>query len=96
MRGSAWTSVAKDTLILAVVLFLGIYLPIHYYGGLSDMFHTINAAKPGFLTFPRQRGPSVAWFQSTVLLTTRAGVFHVAAYVRLGIYSKKDERIFRH
>src|ERR1700760_3311402 len=33
VHGSAWTAVVKDTLILAVMLFLGIYLPIHYYGG---------------------------------------------------------------
>ena len=58
----------KDALILAVVVFLGIYLPIHYYGGVGEMFHAIDAAKPGFLTF-KPTGQSVLWFQSTVLLT---------------------------
>ena len=54
--------------ILAVVLFLGIYLPIHYYGGYGAMFTAIQAAKPGFLALPPQ-GESLAWFDSTVLLT---------------------------
>ena len=48
VRGSAWTAVVKDVMILAIVVFLGLYLPIHYYGGLTDMFQAIDAAKPGF------------------------------------------------
>ena len=64
VRGSAWNAVVKDALILAVVLFLGIYLPIHYYGGFGQMFRAIDAAKPGFLALPAQ-GESVTWFQST-------------------------------
>ena len=49
MHGAAWNAVVKDVLILAVVVFLGIYLPLHYYGGYGEMFHAIDAAKPGFL-----------------------------------------------
>ena len=92
VRGSAWNSVVKDTLILAVVLFLGIYLPIHYYGGLGDMFHTIEAAKPGFLTFPA-KGSSVTWFQSTVLLTALG--FFMWPHTFGSVYTAKNERIFR-
>src|SRR5271168_2428229 len=68
IHGSAWTAVVKDILILAVVLFLGIYLPLHYYGGFGAMFSAIQAAKPDFLALPA-KGESVAWFNSTVLLT---------------------------
>ena len=92
VRGSAWNSVVKDTLILAIVLFLGIYLPIHYYGSLSDMFHTIDTAKPGFLTFPA-KGSSVAWFQSTVLLTALG--FFMWPHTFGSVFTAKDERIFR-
>ena len=92
VRGSAWNSVVKDTLILAIVLFLGIYLPIHYYGGLSDMFRTIDAAKSGFLTFPA-KGSSVAWFQSTVLLTALG--FFMWPHTFGSVFTAKDERIFR-
>lgn len=50
IHGSAWTAVIKDFLILGVVIFLGIYLPIHYYGGIQPMWEAIEAVKPGFLT----------------------------------------------
>ncbi|MBV1707675.1 MAG: sodium:solute symporter family protein [Hyphomicrobiales bacterium] len=69
VRGSAWTSVVKDIMILAIVVFLGLYLPYHLYGGIGAMFTRINAAKPGFLVFPAS-GQSIWWFATTVLLTS--------------------------
>lgn len=92
VRGSAWNSVVKDTLILAIVLFLGIYLPIHYYGGLGAMFHAIDAAKPGFLTFPA-KGSSVSWFQSTVLLTALG--FFMWPHTFGSVFTARNEQIFR-
>ncbi|MBN8909764.1 MAG: sodium:solute symporter family protein, partial [Rhodospirillales bacterium] len=49
VHGSAWTAALKDGAILAVVVCLGIYLPLHYYGGFGAMFAAIELAKPGFL-----------------------------------------------
>jgi len=92
VRGSAWNSVVKDVLILAIVLFLGIYLPIHHYGGLSDMFRAIDTARPGFLTFPA-KGSSVSWFQSTVALTALG--FFMWPHTFGSIFTARDERIFR-
>jgi solute:Na+ symporter, SSS family len=92
VRGSAWNSVVKDVLILAVVVTLGIYLPIHYYGGVGPMFQAIDSAKPGFLTFPA-RGASVSWFQSTVLLT--ACGFFLWPHTFGSIFTAKDGRVFR-
>jgi SSS family solute:Na+ symporter len=92
VRGSAWNSVVKDVMILSIVVFLGIYLPIHYYGGLGPMFREIDAAKPGFLTFP-EKGSSVAWFQSTVLLTALG--FFMWPHTFGSVYTARDERIFR-
>lgn len=34
IHGSAWTAVIKDIMILGVVIFLGLYIPIHYFGGI--------------------------------------------------------------
>ncbi|OYV28757.1 MAG: hypothetical protein B7Z81_15535 [Acidocella sp. 20-61-6] len=68
IRGSAWTSIVKDIAIVLIAIFLGLYLPYHYNGGLGGMFHAVDTAKPGFLAFPAT-GKSVAWFISTVLLT---------------------------
>lgn len=92
VRGSAWTAVVKDTLILAVVLFLGIYLPIHYYGGYGAMFSAIDTAKPGFLALPA-KGESIAWFDSTVLLTALG--FYMWPHSFGSLFTAKDERVFR-
>jgi SSS family solute:Na+ symporter len=84
--------VLKDILILVVVLFLGIYLPIHLYGGIGEMFEKIDAAKPGFLVFAAS-GQSVAWFVSTVLLTALG--FFMWPHSFSACYSAKEARVFR-
>ncbi len=58
IHGSAWISVVKDIMILGIVLYLGIYLPIHYYGGFTEMFKQIDAANP---VFSRCRKPDRAF-----------------------------------
>lgn len=92
VRGAAWNAVVKDGLILAVVVFLGIYLPLHYYGSYTAMFEAIEQAKPGFLAFP-ERGNSVVWFQSTVLLTMLGALMWPHLFG--AIFTAKDERSFR-
>jgi SSS family solute:Na+ symporter len=92
IHGSAWTSVLKDIMILAVVLFLGIYLPLHLYGGYGSMFAAIDAAKPGFLALPA-RGESVAWFDSTVLLTALG--FYMWPHTFGSLYTARTEGVFR-
>ena len=92
VRGSAWTAVAKDALILAVAIFLGLYLPIHLYGGFGAMFSAINEAKPGFLALPAH-GESVTWFDSTVLLTALG--FFMWPHSFGSVFTARSESIFR-
>jgi solute:Na+ symporter, SSS family len=92
VHGSAWTAVLKDIAILAVALFLGIYLPLHYYGGYGEMFAAIQAAKPGFLALP-PHGQSLAWFDSTVLLTALG--FFMWPHSFGAVYTARHERVFR-
>jgi len=92
VHGSAWNAVAKDILILAMVVFLGLYLPLHYYGGIGAMFHAIDAAKPGFLTFP-PNGQSLVWFQSTVLLAALG--FFMWPHSFGSVFTAREERTFR-
>ncbi|HET7578326.1 MAG TPA: sodium:solute symporter family protein [Bacillales bacterium] len=92
IHGSAWTAVAKDALILIVVLFLGIYLPIHYYGGFQPMFESIQSTKPGFLVLPDQ-GQSSYWFVTTILLTALG--FYMWPHSFGSIYSAQNEKVFR-
>jgi solute:Na+ symporter, SSS family len=92
VRGSAWTAVAKDVMILAVVVFLGIYFPVHYYGGLGPMFAAIEQVKPGFVVLP-PRGESVWWFASTVLLTALG--FYMFPHSFGSIYAARGTRAIR-
>ncbi len=68
MHGSASIAIVKDVVVLAVCVFLGLYLPWHYYGGLGEMFVRIEEARPGFMSL-REAGYGPAWFISTVMLS---------------------------
>jgi SSS family solute:Na+ symporter len=92
VRGSAWTAVAKDAMILIVVVFLGIYFPLHYYGDLGAMFAAIETAKPGFTVLPAH-GESVWWFSSTVLLTTLG--FYMWPHTFASIYTARNTSVIR-
>jgi SSS family solute:Na+ symporter len=92
VRGSALISGVKDFLVLVVVIVLGIYLPIHFYGGVGSMFHAIDVARPGFLVFPAN-GMSVIWYESTVLLTCLG--FFMWPHTFGSSFTANNERIFR-
>ncbi|MCX3062066.1 sodium:solute symporter family protein [Streptomyces beihaiensis] len=92
IHGSAWTALLKDIAILAVVLILGIYLPLHYFGGIGAMFHQVDAAQPHFLTL-HSSGMSPAWFASTVLLSALG--FYMWPHTFGASYSAQNERVFR-
>ena len=92
VHGSAWTAILKDTTILVVVVFLGVFMPVHWYGGFGRMFAAIEAAKPGFLALP-PKGQSLAWFQSTVVLTALG--FYMWPHSFGSLYTARSERVFR-
>jgi SSS family solute:Na+ symporter len=92
IHGSAWTSMLKDVAILAVVLILGVYLPMHYYGGIGEMFQAVDKAHPEFLTLPSS-GMSTSWFASTVLLS--AVGFYMWPHNFSASYTAQNERVFR-
>ncbi len=92
IRGSAWTAVIKDVMVLVVVVFLGLYLPITLYGGVGEMFREIQAQKPGFLALPDE-GYSVSWFVSTVLLTALG--FYMWPHYFTSAFSAENDKIFK-
>ncbi len=92
IHGSAWTSVVKDIMVLAVVLFLGLYLPFALYGGIGEMFQAVNTERPEFLALPAE-GQSVPWFISTVLLTALG--FYMWPHTFGSVFSAQNARIFR-
>jgi SSS family solute:Na+ symporter len=92
LRGSAWTAALKDVMILGVVVAIGVYLPMHYFGGYGPMFHAIERAKPGFLTLPAS-GQSPVWVISTVLLTAMG--FYMWPQYFASVYTARNEDVFR-
>jgi solute:Na+ symporter, SSS family len=92
VHGSAWTAVAKDAIVLVVVVFFGIDLSFHYYGGLGAMFAAVEQTRPGFAVLP-VRGESVWWFSSTVLLTTLG--FYMRPHAFGAIYTARSAKIIR-
>ena len=92
VRGSAWTAALKDVMIFGVVVSIGIYLPLHYYGSYGAMFRAIEHAKPGFLTLPPS-GQSPVWVISTVLLTALG--FYMWPQYFSSVYTARNEDVFR-
>lgn len=70
LRGSAWVSALKDVLVIGTVVFLAVYVPLHYFHGAGQFLDRMVAEKPEWLTFPGHSsgGRGAAWFVSTVLL----------------------------
>lgn len=70
LRGSAWVSVLKDGIVILSVVFLAIYVPLHYFNGIGGFVDSMVKTKPEWLTFPGH-GPGTygaGWFISTIVL----------------------------
>ncbi|HLJ82608.1 MAG TPA: hypothetical protein VKT51_00360 [Candidatus Eremiobacteraceae bacterium] len=75
LRGTAWASVLKDTLVLAAAIFAGIVLPLHAAGGWGGMLRAVTSSHPGWLTLSPGASPhGVAWFVTSVIVSA-AGFF---------------------
>ncbi|MDE2070198.1 MAG: sodium:solute symporter family protein [Gammaproteobacteria bacterium] len=91
IRASAWTAFMKDGLLLGIVVFLGVYLPLHAYGGIGPMFHRLAVTHPELLTLHVPQG--IVWFVSTVLVSALGFWMwpHAFAYIA----SACSESVFR-
>jgi SSS family solute:Na+ symporter len=70
LRGSAWVSVFKDSLVILTIAFLAVYLPLKLFGSYGELFGRLRAERPEWLTLPGHESPGlgVAWFISTCIL----------------------------
>ena len=75
-----------------VVVFIGLYLPIHYFGSIGEMFHQVQDAKPGFAALKGDQLTPV-WFSSTVLLTALG--FYMWPHTFGSALTARDEDVFR-
>jgi len=92
IHGSAWTAAIKDLLTLTVVIFIGLYLPIHYFGSIGEMFHRVQDTKPGFAALKGDQLTPV-WFSSTVLLTALG--FYMWPHTFGSVLSARSDKVFR-
>ena len=53
MRAVAWVSVIKDFLMILAALSIGIYVPVHCFGGVGPLFHALATTHPAHLVMPR-------------------------------------------
>lgn len=94
LRSVAWTSVAKDALLIGVVIAIGIYLPVKYFGSYSSVVKVLNHSHPGRLALPGASGDEgVPWFISTLLLTSMGFYMYPQAF--LATYSARSAKAIR-
>ena len=95
LRGVPTTCFIKDIVMIIAVAFFAIYLPFHYFGGVTKMFETLDILKPGFLTPPgATKNLDVSWVMSTMLVSA-LGMYcwpHFCA----NCYSARDPSVLRH
>jgi SSS family solute:Na+ symporter len=70
MRSIAWVSVLKDLLMVVAALSVGVYVPVHYFGGIAPLFQKLIETHPSHLVMPGStKALGHSWFISTVILS---------------------------
>lgn len=94
LRGSAWTSVVKDAVVLAGVVFAGIIMPIQLFGSPAAVIAKVEALKPAWLTLSTAPiGLNTTWFVSTVALNAVA--FFLFPQTLMAVYAAKSADALR-
>lgn len=95
LKGVASTAVIKDIVMMAAVVFFGLYLPIHYFGSLGGMFEALETARPGFLALPGgTKNLDVSWAMSTLVVTSLG--FYMWPHFAANSFSAKNPDVLRH
>lgn len=95
LKGVASTAVIKDVVMMAAVIFFGLYFPIHYFGSLGGMFEALETAKPGFLALPGgTKNLDVSWAMSTLVVTSLG--FYMWPHFAANSFSAKNPDVLRH
>ena len=92
IHAAAWNAVVKDVLVLVVVVAIGLFLPLHYFGGATALFEAVEHARPGFLALA-EPSHDTGWFVTSILLSA-LGFFMWPHYFG-AVYAAEDERSFR-
>lgn len=94
LRGTAWASIIKDTLVLAAVIFVGLVIPGQFFGSPARMIDQVLRVHPQHLTLAAGSGVhGTNWYVSTVVLTAIG--FFMAPHGFSAIYSARSEQTLR-
>ena len=94
LRGAAFASIVKDTLVLLGVIFAGIVLPIHFFGSPAGAMDAVLRDHPGWLTIGPPSSPNgITWVVTTTILTALG--FFMWPQSMAAIYSARDEDTLR-
>jgi solute:Na+ symporter, SSS family len=94
LRGTAWASIVKDGLVIAALIFVGIVIPLQFFGSPATLFDQMLRAHPEHLTLGAPTdAKGTLWFVSTVLLTGLG--FFAGPQSTAAIFSARDENVLR-
>ncbi len=92
-----WTNTFQGVFMLVIAWTLGIYLPLHLYGGVGTMFQRIAAERPELLTVPGLTASGDPWSwggYSTAILVSALGV-SMWPHLFMKAFAAKDDRTIR-
>lgn len=94
LRGTAWASIIKDVLVLGALIFVGLAIPIGFFGSPAGMLTQLLRAHPTHLVLPSGAAPhGTIWFVTTVILAA-IGFYMNPAGIS-ATYSARDENVLR-
>ncbi|HEY5339683.1 MAG TPA: sodium:solute symporter family protein [Candidatus Aquilonibacter sp.] len=94
LRGTAWASIVKDGLVIAALIFVGVAVPLKFFGSTTTLFDQVLRAHPHRLVLGSLTAPKGSlWYVSTVLLTSLG--FFCGSHSIAAIFSAKDENVLR-
>lgn len=96
--GVGWTNVFQGLFMLVIAWTLGLYIPIHLYGGVGDMFAQIEATRPELLTVPGLAADGTPWTfgeYSSAILVSAIGFMMWPHLFMKAFAAKDDATIYR-
>ncbi len=94
VRGVAWVSVLKDTLLILVLAIIGVMIPKIYFGGIGPMFTALATAKPAHLLMPgATRNLGHSWYITSVFMTSLG--FYMWPQYFAAAFTAKSGKIIR-
>jgi len=95
--GVGWTNTLQGIFMMALAWGLGLYLPHRLYGGVEEMFTSIQAARPELLRAPglAMGGEPWTWGEySSAVLVSMVG-FSVWPHLFMKAFTSRDDRTIR-